>query len=43
MAKGQQRSNKEIKKPKKVKAAAAPAPLFEKGISANGVTPKKKG
>lgn len=43
MAKGQKRSNKEIKKPKQVKVAPAPAALFEKGTSANGVASKKKG
>ncbi len=43
MAKGQKRSNKEIKKPKQVKAAPAPAILFEKSTSATGMGSKKKG
>ena len=44
MAKGQQKSNKEVKKPKKDKtAAAAPAPSFEKGLTESSSTPKKKG
>ncbi len=43
MAKGQLRSNKEVKKPKKVKTVAAPASPFDKGQSANSLTPKKKG
>lgn len=42
MAKGQKRSNKEIRKPKQVKAAPAPAPLFDKGTSASGAAAKKK-
>jgi hypothetical protein len=43
MAKGQQRSNKETKKPKKTKEAA-PAPAgMTKGIVATSATPKKKG
>jgi hypothetical protein len=33
MAKGQKRSNKEIKKPKQQKAAAASPATFEKGLS----------
>lgn len=33
MAKGQKRSNKEIKKPKQQKAAAARPATFEKGLS----------
>ncbi len=41
MAKGQQRSNKEVKKPKKVKATPAPAASFQKGISANAPISKK--
>lgn len=43
MAKGQLRSNKEVKKPKKAKAAPAAAPAFEKGLSAFAAPPKKKG
>ena len=43
MAKGQQKSNKEIKKPKKEKPSAAPAASFEKGLSPSGAPPKKKG
>jgi len=42
MAKGQMRSNKEVKKPKKEKAAPAPAPLFEKGVSGGAAPVKKK-
>jgi len=46
MAKGQQRSNKEVKKPKKKKEATAPVEMT-KGISAltgmPGPVPKKKG
>lgn len=41
MAKGQQRSNREVRKPKKPKvAAAAPAPL--KGLTDAEAHPKKK-
>ncbi|HVG46557.1 MAG TPA: hypothetical protein VM899_00240 [Rubellimicrobium sp.] len=43
MAKGQKKSNKEIKKPKQAKAAAAAPATFEKGLSANGDGGKKKG
>lgn len=43
MAKGQQKSNKEIKKPKKEKTAAAPAASFEKGLNPSSAPPKKKG
>ena len=43
MAKGQQKSNKEVKKPKQKKAASAAPAGFEKGLSANGDGPKKKG
>ena len=43
MAKGQQKSNKEIKKPKKEKPSAAPAASFEKGLSPSSPPPKKKG
>jgi hypothetical protein len=42
-AKGQQKSNKEIKKPKKEKAAAAPAVSLEKGLNPSSAPPKKKG
>ena len=42
MAKGQQKSNKEIKKPKKDKAAAAASPSFAKGLTDTSSTPKKK-
>ncbi|MGO9007378.1 MAG: hypothetical protein ACLQIQ_22060 [Beijerinckiaceae bacterium] len=42
MAKGQKRSNREIKKPKKKKeAATAPSPLT-KGMTASTEVPKKK-
>ena len=43
MPKGQQKSNKEIKKPKKDKAAPAAPASFSKGISESGGTLKKKG
>ncbi len=43
MAKGQQKSNKEIKKPKKDKAASAAPASFEKGLTESNSTPKKKG
>lgn len=43
MAKGQQKSNKEIKKPKKEKPSAAPAASFEKGLSASSAPRKEKG
>ncbi|WP_372841385.1 hypothetical protein [Phaeovulum sp.] len=44
MAKGQLRSNKEAKKPKKDKKAAASATAtFEKGLSPNAAKPAKKG
>lgn len=42
MAKSQKRSNKEIKKPKKAKEAAAAPSSFEKGLSANAGGSKKK-
>jgi hypothetical protein len=42
MAKENKRGNREVKKPKQVKTTPAPAPLFEKGVSAFSVTPKKK-
>ncbi|MFN3644169.1 MAG: hypothetical protein ACK4TB_14750 [Gemmobacter sp.] len=41
MAKGQMRSNKEAKKPKKDKKPAAAPATFSKGISASTGTPKK--
>jgi len=43
MAKGQMKSNKEVKKPKKDKTAKAAPAGFEKGISATGDSGKKKG
>lgn len=43
MAKGQQKSNKEIKKPKKEKPSAAPTASFEKGLTPSSAPPKKKG
>jgi hypothetical protein len=43
MPKGQQKSNKEIKKPKKDKTATAAPASFSKGLSESGSTPKKKG
>ena len=43
MAKGQQKSNKEVKKPKKEKAATAPAVSLEKGLNPSSSPPKKKG
>ena len=43
MAKGQQKSNKEIKKPKKEKPTAAAPTSFTKGISDSNSTAKKKG
>ena len=43
MPKGQQKSNKEIKKPKKDKTAAAAPASFAKGISESNSAPKKKG
>jgi hypothetical protein len=42
MAKGQMRSNKEVKKPKKVKAAPAAAPAFAKGQTEGSLGAKKK-
>jgi len=42
MAKGQQKSNKEIKKPKKDKTAAAAPASFAKGTSETGSTSMKK-
>jgi len=43
MAKGQQKSNKEIKKPKQKKVAPTSPALFEKGVLASGEATKKKG
>lgn len=42
MAKGQKRSNREIRKPKQ-KKPAAPAPVVLKGVSATATNGKKKG
>lgn len=42
MAKGQMRSTREIRKPKKKKDAAAAPAMVLKGIPASDVTPKKK-
>jgi hypothetical protein len=42
MAKGQKRSNKEVKKPKKTKEAAAPPAGMTKGIVASAGGAKKK-
>lgn len=41
MAKGQKRSNREVRKPKQKKGPAA-APVEMKGVSASTWTPKKK-
>ncbi|MBP1805240.1 hypothetical protein [Rubellimicrobium aerolatum] len=41
MAKGQKRSNKEVKKPKQKKVAPAAPATFEKGLSGAGAPPKK--
>jgi hypothetical protein len=43
MAKGQQKSNKEIKKPKKEKPTTAAPASFEKGLTESSSTSKKKG
>ena len=43
MPKGQQKSNKEIKKPKKEKPSTAPVASFEKGLNPSSNPPKKKG
>jgi len=43
MAKGQKRSNKETKKPKKKEVAAAAPEAFGKGLSTSIGTSKKKG
>lgn len=42
MAKGQKRSNKEIKKPKQVKPTVAAPATFAKGLSESHDNPKKK-
>jgi hypothetical protein len=42
VAKGQKRSNKEVKKPKQKKDAPAAAASFQKGLSAPAGVPKKK-
>lgn len=42
MAKGQKRSSKEAKKPKKSKGEAAPPVVELKGVSATGEPAKKK-
>lgn len=41
MAKGQNRSNKEVKKPKKEKPAPTPPASFSKGVTVAGATKKK--
>ncbi|EYD75608.1 hypothetical protein Rumeso_02824 [Rubellimicrobium mesophilum DSM 19309] len=43
MPKGQQKSNKEIKKPKKDKVAPAAPTSFAKELSESDSTPTKKG
>lgn len=43
MAKGQKRSNKEVKKPKQTKVVAKAPATFEKGVPATGDGAKKKG
>jgi hypothetical protein len=43
MAKGQKRSNKEVKKPKQTKVVAAAPTQFTKGVSASDQPAKKKG
>ena len=42
MPKGQQKSNKEVKKPKKEKPAPAASATFAKGVSDSEGAPKKK-
>jgi hypothetical protein len=42
MAKGQKRSNKEVKKPKQVKAPAVAPAAFPKGLPDANVVAKKK-
>ncbi|TCT02673.1 hypothetical protein EDC64_112108 [Aquabacter spiritensis] len=42
MAKSQKRSSREVKKPKKVKEAAAPPAAFSKGIAIGGDAAKRK-
>jgi hypothetical protein len=42
MAKGQKRSNREVRKPKKVREAPAPATILPKGLAnATGASRKK--
>ena len=43
MAKGQMRPQKEVKKPKKDKAAKAAPASFEKGLSSTSESGRKKG
>lgn len=43
MAKGQVRSNRETKKPKKAKEATAAPMSLSKGVLLNAAAPKKKG
>ncbi|WP_256366623.1 hypothetical protein [Ancylobacter sp. TS-1] len=43
MAKGQMRSNREAKKPKKIREPDAPAPILGKGLFASIRLPGKKG
>jgi len=42
MAKGQVRSNREVKKPKKAKEAAVAPMSLSKGVLLNAAAPKKK-
>ena len=42
MAKGQKRSNREIKKPKQKKTPTTPVTSFERGLTAPKGLPKKK-
>lgn len=42
MAKGQKRSNREVKKPKKVKLAPAPSSALTKGIAIGAEASRKK-
>ena len=42
MAKGQNRPNREVRKPKKDKAPAPSTPALGKGMSSSGGNPKKK-
>lgn len=43
MAKGQQRGNREAKKPKKIKEPVAPTPTLSKGTPLSIGSAKKKG